>query len=825
MGWLVAVLWVGALEAADLATEADLRAAILRGTGAHALTAEIILTADLPSLPAASAFSLDGRNHSISGRGAFSMFKCPDDSTVLTLENLTLKDGYTDEHGAAVSSGRGIVVQREIPGAGWVPIMIDGSKTNRVILRNCVLKDNVSAKSGGAVFVHLEGEPGQPYLLIENSAIIGNTVLKGPAIPTFKVNAEYNNGGGIWERVQSYKSDVIIRNTTLSGNTAPELAGGILIGESAGPVDQAMAVKLFHCTVVNNEAGLAGGAFWHDHSLLLDHSIVHGNSVGNDVAAKGANFAGPGTSLTIRWSVLGYRGDENGLPIEQRCQIPVKGYSFLWENNNLSADPLLSPLPVLLAAKGPYGGAYDAYVHIFDPSSPVYNAGDPGLVAGQGSAPAWDQRGEPRQRVSAGRIDIGSYEFETPIVNDPPAISAIESVRILEDQSGRIAFTVSDKETPPESLSVTLERALSRNIQVEQKTVNGGSRVLAFRPARDYNTAETGPQAITVLVQDGMGAAAKRMFSLEITSVNDKPSLRGPADTLYATSGAAISPATAGRTLTHDFGFLGRADKGDDSTMGLEKNQRIAFELLDPGRPGSLEALTLNRDDGVLSLTPKAGLMGEDTVRVRFRLRDDGGTRDNGVDTSVAYSIVVVIRGGVAVPVEPPVLEVGISGLVSTSRMTRPIPLANAILMSDSNASMAPAACFNCSGAGMEAAWSQLHSEPSERRFRPYLISLKINGPVRYALKFFSTLGTYVNRAEGEIDATAWGKLKRDAAGRATVHLYWWPVTGEGQQAATEAYIVRGSVAMIGKSNGAQGAWAAPPISREVSSRFGYLRR
>lgn len=811
IGLIIVQALVRVLDAAEISTEADLRAAMLQGTGSHELMADLTLSADLPALPAGSAFSLGGRNHFISGDGKYSLFKCPNHGTVLALENLTLKKGYTDQHGAAVSSGQGTVVQRDIPGSGLVPIMIEGSRTNRVVIRNCVLKDNVSTKSGGAIFVHLEGEPGQPYLLIENSAIVDNTVLEGPGIPTFKVNAENNNGGGIWVRVQAYQSDVIIRNTTISGNHAPELAGGILIGESAGPTNQAMAVKLFHCTVANNDCGSAGGAFWHDHSLLLDHSIVFGNSVKKNRSANGANFAGPGPSLTIRWSAIGFRGDENGVPIEQRCQSPVKGYASIWEGNNLGADPELSPFPIFVAARGAQGTAYDTYVHVFEPSSPVYNAGDPGLDPGP--AFSWDQRGEPKKRVASGRIDLGSYEFDFSTANSPPTLSAIDPVHILEDQAARITFAVSDKETAPESLLVALDSNPQGRIVLDGIDVDGGKRTLTLRPDRDYNTAVDGPRTLTVIVQDAIGASAKQSFTLEIDPVNDRPSLRGPMDTLFAGPGLAI---------THDFGFPSRLDRGDDTTAGLEKDQTVGFHLLDVSRNDFFQALTINPGDGKVIFTTRADLTGKDTARVRFYLKDGGGIRNGGFDSSEAYSFIVVIKGVVALP-EAMVLQAHMPGLVSHSRIVSPFPLTNSLILVDSSN---PGACLNCSSPRAGEAMGQLSAGGTIPGFHPFLISLKTNVPLRYNLKFFTAQGEFVNKAEGEITEAILDGLKKDGEGNRTVKLYWWPVSSSGIQAATGAYVARGSISAARNTAPRNGSPANPPtLARRVSSLFGYLRR
>lgn len=810
------LLLAWSLYAAGISTEAELRSAILAGTGTHSLTADITLSGDLPALPGGSAFTLNGGNHSISGDGTYSLFKCPDNGTILELENLTLKNGFTSGHGAAVSSGQGIVVVQDIPGYGKIPIMIEGSKSNRVVLRSCVLKDNVSAKSGGAIFVHLEGDPGQPYMLIENSSIIGNAVLPGPGIPTFQVNAECNNGGAIWVRVQGYKSDVVIRNTTISGNSAPELGGAVLVGESAGPTREEMTVKVFNSTIVNNDCGLAGGAFWDDHSLLIDHSIVFGNSVRKNPAAPGANFGGPGPGLTIRWSDIGYMGDENGVSIERRAQYPAKGYASVFESNNLSADPMLSPFPVRLVAQGAGGPAYDAYVHVFEASSPAYNAGDPGLTMGQGTTPSWDQRGEPRKRIEAGRIDIGAYEFDTPIANTPPNLSAIGGIRILEDHTGRITFTVSDKETAPESLLVSLDRKTTSRLEFDSIEVNGGSRSIVVKPVRDYNTSADGPQTITVVVQDAMGASAKRAFTLEIDPVNDKPSLRSPGDTLGAAPGVAI---------THDFGFLGRVDKGDDSTQGLETAQRARFRLYDVSRGDFFRTLVLNAEDGTVSITPLANLSGKDTARVRFYLKDDGGTLAGGLDSSDLYSFIVVIRKAIDPPEKPTLLRASLPGLVSGTAIANAITLANPLLATDS---MQGGVCMNCAGPAVEAALRQFQEGAPAAGFKPYLMSLQTNAPFKYDLKFYTTRGECFNEASGEMEEAALQRMRKDAWGVYTVHLNWWPISRDGAKAATGAYIVRGRISTLRPTvSGNPSSGVQDTLNRriDISSIFGFLRR
>lgn len=746
--------------AAEIASEEDLRAAILQGTGSHSLKEDLVLSRDLPPLPDGARFALDGRNHRLSGARRHSLFRGPGGGTVLILENITLAEGYTAGHGAAISLGNGGVVERDIPGFGKVPILIEGSRDNRLVLRNSILQDHVSAKSGGAIFLHLEGEPGEPYALIENTALIGNSVLPGPTIPTFQVNGEHNNGGAIWIRVQAYKSDVVIRNSTLSGNSAPELGGAILVGESAGPPDQAMTVKLLHSTVVGNRAGLAGGAFWHDHSLLLDHSIVWNNAVGGSAAADGSDIAGPGPDLTIRWTLLGNRRDEHGRPIDQRSQRPVRGFASKWEDNNRSGDPLLSPFPVYLASRA--GTAYSTYVHRIDRTSPAFDAGDPALAAGTGTTPSWDQRGNPKPRIGAGRIDLGAFEFDSTAADAPPRLAAIDTLRILEDSPGRLVLTVSDAESPAESLLLALAGAAPGRFAVEAEPDSGGTRVFRILPAPDYHTGLDGPRALTATVQDGSGSSASRSVALVIDPVNDPPLLRGPADTVEV---------RAGFTARFDFGLESRTDRGDATTADLEKDQSVAFEFLSVDKPGRFRHLALDPSDGALSVTVDPSLVGRDTAQVFFRIRDDGGRADGGRDSSQAYPIILILIGNP--PPEPPFLEAKVSPLVEA-----PGP------------------------------------EAPRRGFQTDLLTVTANMPFRYALKVFTTRGEFVDRIEGDVPEAVLGTLPKDPEGRRAFRLTWKPNSRQGNPLATGSYVVLGKVATDGPE----------PRAAKVEAVFGYLR-
>jgi hypothetical protein len=69
--------------------------------------------------------------------------------------------------------------------------------------------------------------------------------------------------------------------------------------------------------------------------------------------------------------------------------------------DQINTDPLLGPLQ-------DNGGP--TFTHELLPGSPAINAGDPNFVG----PPDYDQRGPDYVRVRGGRIDVGSFEVQSP---------------------------------------------------------------------------------------------------------------------------------------------------------------------------------------------------------------------------------------------------------------------------------------------------------------------------------------------------------------------------------------------------------------------------
>lgn len=106
-------------------------------------------------------------------------------------------------------------------------------------------------------------------------------------------------------------------------------------------------------------------------------------------------------------------------------------------------------------------------------------------------------------------------------------------------------------------------------------------------------------------------------------------------------------------------------------------------------------------------------------------------------------------------------------------------------------------------------------------------IRITTQGPFRFDLAFFNTAGEFVNRAQGQVSAAMLQAVAADARGNRTVSLQWYPVSEQGHQAASGAYIAKGTLTL--SPDGTVGSLPELPFSvvaavERVQIRFGYLR-
>jgi len=260
-----------------------------------------------------------------------------------------------------------------------------------LIDRSSILNNTARYDGGGVSFARTNPDS---QLTVANSQVAGNSVSEG-------------GGGGL--RVLDGKA--LVRNSTISDNTAGDSGGGI---ELAGA-----SVTVAHSTISGNTAHMAGqhgsgggislqymSTRGFPNELHLDHSIIAGNSdtsgLAPDINATSWRSLAQ-IFFTAENSIVG-DNSESGLG-----EAPVGAPD---DHGNLIGGTVHGVIDPLLAGLADNGGS--TLTHALLPGSPAIDAGDP-LIA---NPPEFDQRGVGFPRVAGGRIDIGAFELQAPSLSD-----------------------------------------------------------------------------------------------------------------------------------------------------------------------------------------------------------------------------------------------------------------------------------------------------------------------------------------------------------------------------------------------------------------------
>ncbi|WP_448604179.1 choice-of-anchor Q domain-containing protein [Thermoleptolyngbya sp.] len=257
----------------------------------------------------------------------------------------------------------------------------------QITLRNSRFENNRGAAQGGGLFLYAYPPD---KVLIENCAIVGNTVIRGAegealggglrvgnAEFTLRNSTLANNtaaqGGGLW--VGEWSPTTIV-NTTFSGNRADDGQGGGLGGAITFGSRPTSPATLTHVTIAYNHASFQGGAFWMgDQPITLKNSIVAFNTASNPWK----------TRVQTRRALIDGGGN-----------IEFPGTQSKDDPRVVANSRIIDPKLGTLQANGGLGQTHALLV-----GSPAI---DTGLGAG---APPLDQRGLSRDA----QPDVGAVEF------------------------------------------------------------------------------------------------------------------------------------------------------------------------------------------------------------------------------------------------------------------------------------------------------------------------------------------------------------------------------------------------------------------------------
>ena len=283
------------------------------------------------------------------------------------------------------------------------------SGTNRVTLTNSITLQSVN----GPAFTFIVGNRvvGTGLALTNAARCVGmgnNAVLSGFTLTNGEAGFGNSPAGGGVANLTFGNSTVT--NCILTGNLATNNIGGgayrvtlincQLIGNYAGSGGGASSCTLVNCLVVSNTASSTGGissskggGVYGDSTVGLS-SLTNCTIVGNSTIGSGGgvNNSGSGAmdNCIVYYNTAPTGSNYANIKINNCCTMPI----LTGDIGSFTNAPLLVDLA---------GGDFHLQTN-----SPCINAGNNSFAAN-----AADLDGDPR--IAGGTLDIGAYEFQTPL--------------------------------------------------------------------------------------------------------------------------------------------------------------------------------------------------------------------------------------------------------------------------------------------------------------------------------------------------------------------------------------------------------------------------
>ncbi len=343
-------------------------------------------------------------NHSAGNGGGIGMFG----TSVLNVSNSLFEGNTTPTSGGAI--GKGEASQLTVTDSRFIgnqATLQSGAMhlvgTGNATISRSTFSGNTSVTGGGAITTGAT-------MLVETSTFTGNAAgtLASPAL---------GQGGAIFS---ASTANSTIRNSTISGNSATTLGGGISVTGQA---------TLTSLTIVNNTALTFGGGLGANNNgaVTISSSLLAGNMVGIDAINCGAGGLAMITST-------GYNLSDNF-----SCSLADIGSADVaapFFNHPTDLVNVPAGISTTLADNGG-----PTQTHAVLTGSAAINAGNPA------ACPTTDQRGYSRQ----GTCDIGAFEFggaapapgSSPRIGARPAVTRV-TLKAARSRSGKAGMFAPD---------------------------------------------------------------------------------------------------------------------------------------------------------------------------------------------------------------------------------------------------------------------------------------------------------------------------------------------------------------------------------------------
>ena len=411
--------------------------------------------------------------------------------------------------------------------------------------------------AGGSPSGDSQNVSGNETLVLDQTVVSGN---------------QANGGGGI----ENFAGTVTIRDSTIDGNSATSIGGGISTGGigGGGPFVNA-SVSLSRSTVSNNSSASQGaGINLGTGKLNVIDSTVSGNvGVGvyttfhsggvtnidsSTITANAAGGLSAGAAVDLANSIVAGNTafDVNGLITSQGYNL-VQNTSFatisgVTTGNILGQDAKLGPL-------SDNGGP--TKTHLLLEGSPAIDAANPaGQTDPDGNVLTVDQRGLSRKVGPASDIGPVENQARAPLATTTTAIASSANPSTL-GQSITFTATVAGPSGPNTPTgTVTF---------VDGQTILGTSPLNASGVA-EFITSTLSPGGHTITGEYGGDAAFQASISPPLAQVVN--SRATPSADLAVTQTVSVAKPTVGSTLTY---VLTVSDAGPNPATGIVLNDAL----------------------------------------------------------------------------------------------------------------------------------------------------------------------------------------------------------------------------------------------------------
>jgi hypothetical protein len=314
---------------------------------------------------------------------------------------------------------------------------------------------------------------------------------------------------------------------------------------------------------------------------------------------------------------------------------------------------------------------------VISPTTPTTTAGSPVTFAIEGFDAADNDLGDftgfatftidgsPCTGTSCGAVAVGPHtvvgtdntdslsDTTTLTITNTAPVAHDDTLTVLEDAAATpLSVLTNDTDVNGDSLTVT------GTSQGTHGSVTTNGTTVSYTPDADWN----GSDSFTYDISDGHGGTATATVNVTITAVNDAPTFTIPASAPTIAEQSGVSPQTVA-------GFATGIAPGPPTATD-ESGQTLTLTSVS-SLPGLFSAQpAIDKTTGDLTYTPAVNRNGTATITVT--LKDDGGTANGGVDTTV-HSFTITITG----IDHPPVALNDIATVVAGSPATAINVLAN----------------------------------------------------------------------------------------------------------------------------------------------------